>query len=118
MVDRENLEWSKYLSNIEENKNNSYNSSIKAIPSQIWKPTKEINEEIAENIKQLTERKMEKFQELDDFQIGDIVRVKMSSIFSNVRKLVKDGNSKQILFNYSPKLFFISHVIIPRKKMD
>ena len=61
--------------------------------------------------------KIRKFRELDRFRVGDIVRVKMSSIFSNVRKLVKDDNTAQIVVTYTPELFVVHKVVTPRKRL-
>ena len=58
---------------------------------------------------------MEKFHEVDDFEKGELVRVKMSSLFSGVRKLVKSKLTKQIVVSYSPEVFKIEKVVIPRK---
>jgi hypothetical protein len=41
----------------------------------------------------------------------------MSSIFSNVRRLIKEGNSKQIVVTYTLEMFLVSHVIVPRNKL-
>jgi hypothetical protein len=41
----------------------------------------------------------------------------MSSLFSGVRRLVKTKATKQIVVSYSPEVFKIEKVVIPRKNM-
>ena len=57
---------------------------------------------------------IQKFQKEDDYQVGDHVRLKMSSIFSNIRKLIKANETKQIAVTYSPIVYQIVKVITPR----
>lgn len=124
--------WNTILDKVEENKNNTFNSTIKNTPNDVWtSDQKEISqrplpETFAENNPKLQAKislikkamaKVKKYKELDNFKEDDIVRVKMSSIFSNVRKLVKDGNTKQIVVTYTPELFRVNRVIIPRNKL-
>ena len=122
--------WHNILNKIEDNKNHTYNSTVKNAPNEIWTPDKEeiprvLPEILANNpklkaklslVKKAIE-KIKKFKEEDNFKVGDIVRVKMSTIFANVRKLVKDGNTKQIVVNYTPELFIVRKVIVPRNKI-
>lgn len=116
------------LDKIAENKNGTFNSSVKNTPDTIWTPTKE---EVSASkgptasaplkarraILQKIKRQIARFQEEDDFEVGEPVRVKMSSIFANVRRLVKEGNTKQIVITYTPELFLINRVIIPRNRL-
>lgn len=139
-VRNQNNRWVDILDNIAENKNMTFNSSVKNAPNEIWTPDKveipenevvvidedeEAPEQTNEEAK-LTAKislikkamdKIRKFRELDRFRVGDIVRVKMSSIFSNVRKLVKDDNTAQIVVTYTPELFVVHKVVTPRKRL-
>jgi hypothetical protein len=60
-------------------------------------------------------QQIQRFEHEDNYQVGDMVRVKMSSIFSNVRKLVKNNATKQIVVTYSPDVYRVQRVIIPRR---
>lgn len=129
-VRNQNNKWFDILDKIADNKNGTFNATVKNSPAEIWTPDKEEIErpnQYQENedpkltakkslIKKAMD-KIKKFKELDSFKVGDVVRVKMSSIFSNVRKLVKDNNTKQIVVAYTPELFTVSKVIIPRRKL-
>lgn len=125
MVKNGNLNWTRVLRDIEENKNGTYNQNIKATADEIWSPDKERPDlrSTAEDKKTVAqqetrrrvEKEMEKFHEMDDFNKGEAVRVKMSSLFSGVRKLVKTKLTKQIVVSYSPEVFKIEKVVIPRK---
>lgn len=128
MVQNEKVLWTNLLNTIEENKNEGYHSSIKGIPNQVWTPTKEkltlrdLPETIVRDNPKLmarvsivkkTLRQIRKFREQDDFEEGDLVRVKMSSIFANVRRLVKGNESKKLVVTYTPDTFRIYRVIVP-----
>lgn len=125
-----NQVWYDILDKVEENKNSTFNSTVKNAPNEIWTADKEeiprvLPATLANNPKLKARlslvkkaiQKIKKFKEEDNFQVGDIVRVKMSSIFANVRKLVKDGNTKQIAVNYTPELFIVRKVIVPRNRI-
>lgn len=133
MTSENDLNWASNLKAIEDNKNHTYNSTIKATPDEIWSPDKEapnierniplhlLNKEnkklIAKaNVLRIAKKQIEKFQEEDNFQVGDKVRVKMSSIFSGVRRLVKQNLTKQIVITYTPEVFRVKQVIIPRRR--
>ena len=68
------------------------------------------------NVLRIAKKQIAKFQEEDNFQVGDSVRVKMSSIFSGVRRLVKQNLTEQIVITYSPEVFHVKQVIIPRRR--
>ena len=59
-------------------------------------------------------KQIQRFENEDNYQVGQMVRLKMSSIFNNVRKLVKDNMTKQIVVTYSPVLYKIQKLITPR----
>lgn len=133
MTSENDLNWASRLKVIEDNKNHTYNSTIKASPNEIWSPDKEAprlyerlpdtfidktNKKLVAkaNVLRIARKQLAKFQEEDNFQVGDKVRVKMSSIFSGVRRLVKQNLTKQIVITYTPEVFRVKQVIIPRKR--
>jgi transposase InsO family protein len=130
MVRDNTQNWTKVLHEIEDSKNHTYNKNIKSAPDEVWSANKNPVDEtnIPEVITKADKpavakahvlhrvmKQIEKFQHEDNYQVGDMVRLKMSSIFSNVRKLVKDKNTKQIVVAYSPKIYRVSRVIVPRR---
>lgn len=124
-VDTKSKDWLSHLSDIESAKNTTYNSTIRSIPNQAWK---------SENLKRpvrLSEQLMNssdgqdiaryhhvknqqrakaKYEHLDNFEVGDRVRVAMSELFANQRKTIKDGNGKQLVVHYSPKIYEVASV--------
>jgi hypothetical protein len=46
-----------------------------------------------------------------EYKIGDFVRVKMGTLYSKVRKLIKSGDKKNIVVNYSPTVYKITHML-------
>jgi hypothetical protein len=119
------LIWYNKLGNVEENINTQYHSALKSPPNQIWQQTntkisaRKLPQSIASvnpklyaqnSILREAKQKIEK-EKTKEFEVNDVVRIKMSIIFSNVRKQLKAGNSKQIVVNYTPILFKIVRVI-------
>lgn len=132
LIENNNLKWYNLLNKVEENKNNSYHSSIKGIPNNIWVANKDklSNRNLPEtttdnprlkarlNIVKKALKEIKKFKETDNFEVGDIVRVKMSSIFANVRKALKAKEGKNIVVTYTPELFRVRKVIVPRGVLE
>jgi hypothetical protein len=128
MVKNNTLKWTDILQDVANNKNNTYNSTIKSTPNQVWSQDK-IKTHIRElpltldgdnpklhakiNIVKRALKEIKKFQDTDNLQVGDFVRVKMASLFPNQRKEVKAGNSKTLLVNWSPIIFQVHAVVKP-----
>lgn len=125
-----NKAWYNILDKVEDNKNNTFNSTVKHTPKEIWTPDKEeiptLPEVFQRNNPKLKAKislvkkaiqKIKKFKEEDNLKVGDFVRIKMSSIFANVRRLVKEGNTKQIVVTYTPEIFIVRKVVAPRNKL-
>jgi hypothetical protein len=51
-----------------------------------------------------------------EFQLGDYVRVKLSQLYSQIRKMVKDGDKKYIVVKYSPEIYVIDHILKPDRE--
>ena len=56
-------------------------------------------------------------KETDNFIIGDSVRVLMSSLHSEVRKLIKAGRGKYVVVKYSPEIYYIREKLTPKPKL-
>jgi transposase InsO family protein len=119
-----------FIPDIQESKNNTYIKSLKASPKDLWEPNKDIisvrdlPKTIAESDpKQLHKymmlqniiNKNEEYKQLDNYKLNDLVYVKMSVIFSSIRKMIKKGLSKNIVVVYAPIQFRIYRVIESRK---
>jgi hypothetical protein len=125
------LNWTKYLKDVQDNLNNTYNSKKKASPNELWTATtekitmtRETNRQLPEFIqtplnKQQKEvkRMLEKKGQYDEkvLEVGDYVRVKMSALYSGVRQIVKAGNEKLLVVKYTPDIYRVVKVVKPRK---
>jgi hypothetical protein len=119
-AENQRIDWRKLLNTVEASINGSYTDTIKGTPNDVWSPTNErvnLNEEQNELVKRVaknTRDKIEKFKS-KEFKEGDLVRAKMSSLYTSIRKLIKEGKGKDIRVNYSPDVYRISKVIISKK---
>ena len=132
-VRNNNLKWVDYLQICCDNKNTQYNKTTKHSPNTLWNEdsfytnVKNINRELPpslatgispeairiqarNNIKEKAKKQIEQTQ-ITDLKKGDFVRVKMSSLYSELRKLVKQGKKKLINVSYSPEIYKIFKVL-------
>ena len=127
-VRNNNRVWYNIIDKIADNKNATFNATVNNAPDDIWSPsTDEVTRlNLPRGDPKLTAKlslikkamaKIKKFKEEDNLEVDELVRVKMSSIFANVRKLVKENKTKQIVVTYTPDVFYIKKVIIPRKRL-
>ena len=115
----EKFNWGKCLQIVEDNINATHKSATNTTPNMIYSSNKhrhDINEDQMEAIeynenKNIDRAKRFKEQELNQ---GDYVRVKMSALYSTVRKMMKEGDAKHIIVSYSPIVFRIVEKIVPR----
>lgn len=126
MVKNNDQRWAIHLREIEDNKNNTYHSFVKATPNEVWSADKNpirlrqrFNKKTIARSNHLrhVENQIKKFRDQDTFEVGDYVRVRMATLFSNIRKVIKEGNSKQIVVEYTPLIFQIKKVIIPHNNL-
>ena len=47
------------------------------------------------------------------YEVGDLVRVKVSALFSHVRELIKNGNKKYLSAKYTPEIYKIRSILMP-----
>ena len=127
------LNWLDYLQVCVDSKNTQYNRTTKHTPNTIWNPdsfytnvknkTRELPPSLAtgvspedvriqarENIKAKAKKQIERTH-INELNIGDHVRVKMSSLYSELRREVKQGNKKLINVSYSPEIYRVFKII-------
>ena len=115
------LNWIDYLDDYLYNRNHSKHSTTKHQPIDVWRSGKdtvrnndtEALRETAKAIKVKAKKELDKNQTLE-FLVGDKVRVLNSSLYSEVRKLIKSGDKKYIVSKYSPEIFTVDRIIDPR----
>ena len=131
MLENESTNWVDNLRKVENYKNNTYTSAIKNIPSKIWHDKSEpivvaeVGTATDEQLRQILARQsilknvkkqMNDFKE-SELNVGDKVRVRMDQVSNNIRKLIKEYKTKQIVVAWSPIIFKILKKIVPRKGM-
>lgn len=124
-VDTKSKDWLSHLADIESAKNTTYNSTIRSIPNQAWeavnrKQPVRLSEQLMNSSDGLDiarfnhvknqQKAKAKYEYLDNFEVGDKVRVAMTELFANQRKTIKDGNGKQLVVHYSPKIYEVASV--------
>jgi hypothetical protein len=113
-IENNNLKWYNILDKVQDNLNNTYNGTIRTLPVKVWTEGKEADEDnelknnAIDNIKRIAKNKLSKYKDQDNFKEGDMVRVKMSAIFSQIRKLIKSKESKNIVVAFTPLIFEIT----------
>jgi transposase InsO family protein len=130
MLREKKLNWTDVLKDVQISKNKNYNSSIKTSPDEAWVANKNPIDErdipdiitrankpaIAKSsILKRAVAQIQRYEHEDNYAVGDRVRLKMSAIFQNVRKLIKENKTKQIVVTYSPDIYTVSRVIVPRR---
>ncbi len=133
------LNWVDNLATAVENKNSMVNSTTKYEPIQLWAPTNKLatsqqlqrpnylpasidpnvkpghvlkaQYEVQNKIKALAKAQLEHIQR--DFQIGDKVRIKLSTVQSHLRQMVKTGEKKYIVVSFSPDIYTVKSILKP-----
>ncbi len=128
MVHKNSTRIYKDMDVIQEAKNKTYMKVLNASPNEIWQPNKESSDRIlpksiAKNDKSAMLRhnqymrnvkKNEEYKKMDNYQVNDYVYVKMSKLFSDIRRKIKAGESSDIIINYAPIPFQIYRIVKSR----
>ena len=108
------LNWRKYLPQLLENKNERKHTTTKEKPNDVWREGSTINKdndnEISENVRERIKNYVKKEVAKNKSELlraGDKVRVLMSSLYSEVRAIIKSGRKKLIPVMWSPNIYTI-----------
>ena len=118
MIRHNDLVWHNQLDLCCSIKNRQRNGTTKKRPIDVWEPTNfrrlrpMRNQEVAENIKAKAKENVLKNKTIE-FNVDDFVRVKLSQLYSQVRKMIKDGDKKFIVVKYSPEIYQIDKILKP-----
>lgn len=118
MIRHNNLVWYNQLDLCCSIKNKQRNSTTKKRPIDVWQSIpynaeEELkNRDVGINIKEKARKNVLK-NTTQELEVGDFVRVKMSQLYSQVRKMVKDGDKKYIVVKYSPEIYVIDKILQP-----
>jgi hypothetical protein len=106
--------WTNHLQTTANLLNSQRNGTTKQTPDNVWKEGHELQGEQDQSIIRLHEKRITnaiKNNNTTEYKIGDFVRVKMGTLYSSVRKLIKSGDKKNIIVNYSPTVFKITRIL-------
>ncbi len=106
--------WTNHLQTTANLLNTQRNGTTKRNPNDIWKEGHELQVEHDQSIIRLHERRIVnaiKNNDTTEYRIGDFVRVKMGTLYSSVRKLIKSRDKKNIVVNYSPTVYKITNIL-------
>jgi len=118
--------WIKYLPDVITNKNNTKNGTTKKRPIDVWheglkRTFEEYQDEkklksvrlARENLLKEAQRSLNRYKDAKEYKKGDLVRVKMTTLYSKLRRLVKENpqNEKLFIATFTPEIYVISRVI-------
>jgi hypothetical protein len=109
MLRNRTLHWRQYLERATEIKNSQRNGMTKQFPNKVWRPghidrNGRIENRARRNIDIQIQKDIAK-NKAPLYNNGDLVRVKMTALFSDLRKKVKEGKKKEIIVRYSPDVY-------------
>jgi hypothetical protein len=94
------------------------NGTTKRTPNSIWKERHELQGEQDRDTIRRHERRIintVKNNGTVEYKIGDSVRVKMGTLYSSVRKVLKSGDRKNVVVNHSPTVYKITNILAKDK---
>ena len=114
MIRQNSRNWTNHLQTCAELMNTQRNGTTKSNPNDIWKEGHELQGEKNQNVIRLHERRISnaiKNNTTEEYKVNDFVRVKMATLYSSVRKIIKSGDKKLLAVNYSPTLYQIKSIL-------
>ena len=114
MIRQNSRNWTNYLKTTTKLMNSQRNGTTKENPDNLWKEGHELQGEMNNGVIALHKKRIAnavKNNSTKEYKVGDYVRVKMGTLYSNVRKLIKSGDKKLIVVNYSPTIYQIKSVL-------
>ena len=114
MIRTNSRNWTTHLQTTANLLNSQVNGTTKRTPDSVWKPGHELQGEQDQDVIRLHEKRIEnsvKNNPTEEYQVGDFVRVKMGTLYSAVRKLLKSGDRKNVVVNYSPTVYKVKSIL-------
>jgi hypothetical protein len=113
------LNWVNHLSDYLYNRNHSKHGTTKYKPVELWRQGREklTKENTTPELIEASDRIKEKARKAlasnkaGDLQVGDHVRILLSSISSETRKIIKEGRKKLLPVKYTTDIYTIRKVI-------
>jgi hypothetical protein len=114
MIRTDSRNWTTHLQTTANLLNSQMNGTTKRTPDSIWKEGHELQgEQDRATIRRHEQRIINavKNNPTTEYKVGDFVRVKMGTLYSSVRKLLKSGDRKNVVVNYSPTVYKITNIL-------
>jgi hypothetical protein len=118
MIRANSRNWTRHLQTTANLLNSQRDGTTKQTPDSFWKVGHELQGEQDQSIIRLDKRRIINAVENNDtteYKIGDFVRVKMGTLYLKVRKLIKSGDKKNLVVNYSPTVYKITNILAKDK---
>jgi len=116
------LAWLPHIQSFADAKNTNKDETTKEMPVQLMGDY--FNEKhpklksVADTLRKKKEERINKYKNQEDIQVDDLVRIKLTSLQSALRKRVKEGNQKLITVRFSPTIYRIKRVFpVPTGKV-
>ena len=114
MVVKNTRAWRIHLPEIEEYMRNSYNSTIKARPSELFLLDDRENAKVVELSRKLVAKQLKRKEEHDHLTrhlVPDAnVRVSLYAVFAHMRQLRKEGGTKNMHVLWTPGTYLVNRV--------
>lgn len=107
MFKTDSLDWAAAIEHVQDQKNQTWNRQIAAIPMRVWQ------DERSAPLRPIAAR-IQHFHMGASPNVGDMVRVRMTRVFSDVRAKVKAKESRLIVITYTPLDFEVAAIIGPQ----
>ena len=120
-VRNNSLAWLPHLGGIQTAKNTQWNSNHNAIPDQIvtlfetdTRESKKYLKTLSKNQNEFYKNRIREYDE-DLLHEGNFVRIKLAATQSQLRQKIKAGNKKLIVVRFSPDVYKISEIRMPKQ---
>jgi hypothetical protein len=118
MIKTNSRNWTTHLQTTANLLNTQMNGTTKRTPNSIWKEGHELQGEQDRDTIRRHERRIinaVKNNGTVEFKVSDFVRVKVGTLYPSVRKLLKSGDRKNVVVNYSPTVYKITNILAKDK---
>jgi len=117
--------WVDHLNEYLNNRNGMKHSVTKKKPIDIWEASRNTDEfDDDEDIQEVKTKLIDKAKrdikrvKAYDYNINDRVRVTMTSLYSEQRKIEKQGHGKLLPVKYTPQVYIVARIILPETNKD
>jgi len=108
------LNWFDFIQDFADSKNTNRDEKTGKTPLSLMKEyfanNEPILQQVAEKVRSKNEERFHRFYKQENFQVGDKVRVKMSSFQSSLRQKEKEGTKKLVVVRFSPEIYVIDTI--------